>query len=118
MRLFGSSPAPRMPASDIVARVGTGEIVLIDVREAGELAAFGRAEGALHVPLAVLRMKCDPSCPECLAELKSGRPIALYCASGARSQMAAQVLKSLGHGEVVNLGGLGDWIAAGGAVSR
>ncbi|MCB2129428.1 MAG: sulfurtransferase [Rhodobacteraceae bacterium] len=118
MKLFGSSPASRPAASDIAARVDAGDMVLIDVRESGEIAASGRAAGALHVPLATLRMRCDPSSPECLAELSLEKPVALYCASGARSQMAAQMMAQMGYKEVYNLGGLHDWHAAGGAITR
>ena len=110
--------APRLTAAEAVSRVTAGDLTLIDVRDQGELAATGRAQGALHVPLMVLRMKCDPSSPECLAELSTDKPVAVYCASGGRSQMAAQVLISLGYREVHNLGGLFDWQAAGGAISR
>ena len=110
--------APRLTAAEAVSRVKAGDLTLIDVRDQGELAATGRAQGALHVPLMVLRMKCDPSSPECLPELPTDKPVAVYCASGGRSQMAAQVLISLGYREVHNIGGLFDWQAAGGAISR
>lgn len=109
---------PRLTAAEAVARVRAGDLTLIDVRDPGELAATGRAEGALHVPLTVLRMKCDPSSPECLPELSTDRPVAVYCASGGRSQMAAQMLTSMGYHEVHNIGGLFDWQAAGGAITR
>lgn len=109
---------PRLTAAEAVARVRAGDLTLIDVRDPGELAATGRAEGALHVPLAVLRMRCDPSSPECLPELSTDRPVAVYCASGGRSQMAAQMLTSMGYREVHNIGGLFDWQAAGGAITR
>ncbi len=36
------------------------------------------------------------------------RAVILYCASGARSAMAARILKSLGFADVTNAGGLGD----------
>jgi rhodanese-related sulfurtransferase len=111
-------PAPRLSAADAVARAKAGELTLIDVRDTGELAASGRAEGALHVPLMLLRMKCDPASPECLAELSTDRPVALYCATGARSQMATQMLAAMGYREVHNIGGLYDWRAAGGAITR
>ncbi len=113
-----TSGAPGLSPKDAVARAAAGELTVIDVRDGSEIAASGKAAGALHVPLAVLRMKCDPSSPECLAELSCERPVALYCASGARSQMAAQMLAQLGYREVYNLGGFGDWRAAGGAVTR
>jgi phage shock protein E len=34
--------------------------------------------------------------------------VVLYCASGARSGVAARILKQAGYAEVVNAGGLGD----------
>jgi rhodanese-related sulfurtransferase len=43
-------------------------------------------------------------------------PIVVYCASGARSARAAQLLADLGYGPVSNLGGLGDWKSGGGKV--
>lgn len=103
---------------DAVARAATGELTVIDVRDGAELRASGRAAGALHVPLMALRMKCDPASPECLPQLKAGKPLALYCASGARSQGAGQMLLQMGHAEVYNIGGLYDWHAAGGAIER
>lgn len=104
-------------AAEAVARAKAGEITLIDVREGNELATSGRAKGALHVPLAVLRMRCDPASPEFLG-LDLARPVALYCASGARSQAAGQMLLQMGYGTVYNIGGLGHWVAGGGAVER
>ncbi len=111
-------PAPRLSAAEAVARVKAGTLTLIDVRDGAEIAATGRAAGALHVPLAALRMKCDPASPECLPELSTDRAVALYCASGARSQMAARMLSAMGYREVHNIGGLHHWRAAGGAVTR
>ncbi|WP_347313245.1 rhodanese-like domain-containing protein [Defluviimonas sp. SAOS-178_SWC] len=116
MLSFLKPSAARFSAAEAVAKVEAGEMVLIDVRDRTELAASGRAAGALHVPLMMLKMKCDPSSPECLAELSEGKPLAVYCASGGRSQMAAQMLNAMGHREVHNIGGFYDWHAAGGAV--
>ena len=89
--------------------------MLIDVREAGEWAA-GHAKGAIHIPLATLRMKTDPRSPERHPALKNGKPVVLHCASGARSYMAASVLRECGH-EAHNIGGLGHWQAAGGGLA-
>lgn len=110
--------APRLSAAEAIDRVARGTLTLIDVRDGSELAASGRAAGALHVPLATLKMRCDPSSPECLAELSVDTPVAVYCASGGRSQMAAQTLAAMGYREVHNIGGLDDWRAAGGTVER
>lgn len=108
----------RIAPKDAVRMAGAGELVVIDVRDGNELRASGKAAGALHVPLMALRMKCDPASPECLPDLARDKPIALYCASGARSAGAAQMLLQLGYTTVYNLGGLYDWHAGGGAVER
>lgn len=105
-------------AQDAIARVAAGEVTLIDVRDGSELKMTGHASGAIHIPLPALRMKADPSSPECLAELSVDKPVVLYCASGARSQMAAQMLLQLGFKEVYNLGGLHHWQMAGGSVTH
>lgn len=112
------NPTGRLTATEAVARTATGDMILIDVRESAEIRASGKAAGALALPMATLPIKADPKSPECVAVLKSGKPIAIYCASGGRSGMAAQALTRMGHAEVYNIGGFGDWVAAGGAVER
>ena len=111
-RAQGQTP----PLAEIVAGVAAGRIALVDVREAGEIRATGKASGAVAIPLAVLTVKADPLAPDAL--LAPGRPVAVYCASGGRSGMAAQVLRRMGYETVWNIGGLRDWQAAGGPVER
>lgn len=102
--------------AEIAAMVAKGEMLLLDVREAAELATTGKAKGALHIPLGILPLKADPKAPD--APISPGRPVAVYCAAGARAGRAMQMLQDLGYGPVVNLGGLGDWVACGGQVER
>ena len=118
LRPSGGARVERINPKDAIAKLAAGEVTVIDVRDAMELRASGKAKGALHVPLMALKMKCDPSSPECLPELSVGKPIVVYCASGARSQGAGQMLVQMGYQHVYNLGGLYDWHAAGGAVER
>jgi len=113
-----ASNAARMSPADAVARAANNEIHVIDVRDHNEVAMSGKAEGALHIPLSVLRFQADPKGPDFHPELTTDKPVAVYCASGARSQMAAQVLSSMGYEEVHNIGGLGHWHQAGGKISR
>ncbi len=112
------SPPPAHPPSvgEIAAAVALDQMYLVDVRETAEVRASGKAKGALHLPLGLLAVKADPSAPD--AALSPGKPVCVYCASGGRSGMAAQVLTRLGYGPVWNIGGLGDWVAGGGQVER
>lgn len=117
----GRGPAantPRLSPQEIVSRSAQGEITVIDVRDHNEIAMSGKAAGALHIPLAVLRMQADPSSPDFHPELSTDQPVAIYCATGARSGMAVRLLSSLGFGEVHNLGGLGHWHMGGGSIER
>lgn len=107
---------PAFSPADAVARNDAGEMIVIDVRNHDEVARTGKARGAVHIPLMLIETQADPRHPECLDVLKDGRPIGVYCASGNRSGMAVQALRRFGHAEVHNIGGLGDWLAAGGAL--
>lgn len=90
-------------------------ITLLDVREMAEVQASGKASGALHIPLALLPLRADPNSPDHEARLDPKKPLAVYCAAGARANRAAQILTAYGY-KAHNIGGFGDWCAAGGEV--
>lgn len=108
----------RINPSEAVARVKAGTLTLIDVREAGELHQTGKAKGALHIPLGQIRAQTDPKSVHFNRKLDTGQAVALYCASGARSGRAADILRANGFSEVYNLGTLHDWQLSGGAMVR
>ena len=119
--LFGArsgAGVAQIAPQDAVARAKNGDLTVIDIRDAAELRMTGHASGAIHIPLATFRMKVDPSSPEFHPDLAVDKPVALYCASGARSQMAAQMMVQMGFAEVYNLGGLHHWQMAGGTVTH
>ena len=112
-----AASTPRLTAAEAVAKMKTGTITVIDVREAAEIAATGKAKGALHIPLSLLPLKADPKAPDRASGLDLDRPVAVYCASGMRSGSAVQVLKRLGY-DAHNIGSIRDWATAGGAIGR
>lgn len=87
--------------------------LLVDVREAPELAASGKLENALHVSRGMLEFKADSAMPAHNPEFRKDRPIILYCASGGRSCLSGKALHDLGYQEVYNLGGFKEAAAAG-----
>lgn len=115
--IFGGSAAKRFTASDAVALAAKAEITLLDVREAGEIAASGTAKGGVHVPLSLVPLKANPQGPDHDKRLDPAKPVAVFCAVGGRAGMAAAVLERMGY-TAHNIGGFGDWVAAGGAVQR
>jgi len=104
--------------ADAVAKVNANEATIIDVRDINELMSSGTAAGALHIPLMMMQSKADPRHPEFHPELDIDTPVILYCASGARSNMAAQMLIASGFKTVYNLGGLMHWHQGGGEIVR
>jgi len=114
--MFGLTFKNKLSPQDAVQGVQDGSITVIDVREHGEVAASGKAAGALHIPMMRLRDMADPRHPDFNKTLTSEGKIAVYCATGARSFSAARMLRQLGYGDVHNIGGLGHWVRAGGAI--
>lgn len=75
-------------------------VLILDVREPAEY-AVDHIGGALHVPRGVLEAKAD------LKYADRNQPIIVYCASGARSAFAADVLQVMGFTNVQSmLGGI------------
>jgi rhodanese-related sulfurtransferase len=103
----------RIDPDDAKALIESGEAVVIDVREPGEIQASGRVPGAINIPLANFLAKTDPASPQREAALRPEKTVILYCASGKRSEFAGNKLLEFGYREVFNLGGLVDWKSAG-----
>jgi hydroxyacylglutathione hydrolase len=84
---------------------------IVDVRAPYEWSE-GHIPGAIHIPLAQL--------PEKAAELAAaGNPIAVHCAGGGRSSIAASILKARGLSSVSNVTeGFSGWADAGFPVTK
>lgn len=100
--------------AEVADELASGAAVVLDLREAPELATDGMIEGATHAPRGMLEFWADPASPYHRPELDPARRTVLYCASGGRSALAAQTLRQLGYTEVAHLdGGIKGWITAG-----
>ena len=100
----------KLTATTAIAKAATGAITVLDVREAAEVKETGKAQAALHIPLAMVVLQAEE-------KIDKSKPVAVYCAVGGRAGMAVQALIKLGY-DAHNIGGFGDWASAGGAVSR
>jgi phage shock protein E len=94
-RLQGVS---KMPSSLVKQKIDSGATI-IDVRTPEEF-RDGAYPGAINIPVSNLGAR--------IGEIPKGKPVVLYCASGARSASAARAMKQAGFADVVNAGGLGD----------
>ena len=88
-------------------RIAEGNVAVIDVRTAGEVAE-GMIAGATHADI------LTPSDFEkSLSSLDPSKPIIVYCKVGGRSKKAADLLIDRGFFQVYNIsGGMDAWKAA------
>jgi hydroxyacylglutathione hydrolase len=101
---------PQMTAKELAGRRDKSGATIVDVRGRAEWEA-GHIPGVENVPLGYLTDR--------LAEIPRDMPIVVHCQSGARSAIAASLLRAKGVGGVFNLtGGFAAWQAGGHPVER
>jgi phage shock protein E len=119
-----ADPAGSVPASELPLDLDPAEFManwtptpgegnpLLDVRRPDEYAQ-GHLEDALLM---------DVTAPDFqdrirALDLDPDAPVYLYCRTGNRSGHAARMLRDMGMGKAVNVGGLDDLVAAGGTLA-
>ncbi len=112
-----NAAVPKISGKEAQELVSKGAL-LVDVRDGTELAATGKAAGAIHIPRGLLEFKADPTAPTADKNFSTEKTVILHCASGGRAALAGKLLKDMGYTRVYNLGGLKDWIDAGGKVEK
>jgi len=96
--------------AEVRTMMARGSATIIDVRGYTEWAA-GHLPGVPNVPLGYL--------PDEVENLPPGRPVVVHCQAGARSSIAASLLRARGVRSVVNMtGGYTAWQEAGLPVVR
>ncbi|MCK7592980.1 molybdopterin-synthase adenylyltransferase MoeB [Pseudomarimonas salicorniae] len=99
-------------ADEAAAQAASGKRTLVDVREEPERAA-GAPDPSMSLPRSRLELRLAES------GLGAEQPLALICASGSRSLLAAETLRQIGFSDVRSVaGGFDAWKAAGLPVAR
>ena len=95
---------------DVMSMVERGDdVALVDVREDREW-NLGHLPRAVHMSRGTLEGKIETAIPR-------ERKVVLYCASGNRSALAADMLQQMGYADVASMsGGFKGWVDAGGEV--
>jgi rhodanese-related sulfurtransferase len=109
---------PRISPDEAKGLVGKVDVLFLDVREPGEVAASGKVPGAVAVPRGLVEFRADPASPMHDPAFDKAKTVVAYCASGGRSALVGKVLKDMGYTNVRNLGGFKGWVDAGGAVEK
>ena len=112
------SVVPEISPDEVKALAEKGAVLIVDVRDDGEVAGTGKVPGALHVSRGMLEFRADETTPYHNEAFSKDKTIILYCASGGRSALAGKALLELGYSDVRNLGGFSAWVEAGGDVEK
>lgn len=113
MMAEGKAGLKEWTPAEAKAEADAGRAVLVDVRDAAELAANGKVPGAIHASRGLLEFRLDPASPMHDARL-AGKPLIFFCASGGRSVFASKTARDMGYDKVSHIaGGFGAWNEAG-----
>jgi len=108
------------PEELVAIQAEANDLLLIDVREPGEFTE-GHLSGAKLIPRGIIEAAADHAYPKRVQELVDARarPVALYCATGGRSALAANTLRMMGFNNVMSLqGGFTRWQSEGRDVEK
>jgi rhodanese-related sulfurtransferase len=108
------SRVQNLTVDQVATELDTGDVLLVDLREPGELAEKGRIPGSTWVPRGMLEFRADTTSPYHQEGFDPDRRVIVHCASGGRSALAAAALEDMGYTNVAHLdGGITAWAEAG-----
>ena len=85
---------PQMTPAELASALAADSVAVVDVRGRAEWEA-GHLPGVENIPVGYLEDR--------LEELPRDRPLVLHCQAGARSAIAASVLRAHGFDNVINM---------------
>ena len=104
------SRVPQLTVKQLATQLANDEVTVVDVRGRAEWEA-GHIAGVANIPVGYLADR--------LNEIPPHAPVVVHCQSGARSAIAASVLRAHGLTNVGNVvGGFAAWLSAGEPVER
>lgn len=106
----------RITTEQALEAYGNAAAVFVDVRDGTDIAQSGTVKGAQKINRGFLEFAADDSTPHHNPALQKDANIYVMCAVGGQAALAGKTLKDMGYENVYNIGGFGDWKAAGGAV--
>ena len=91
----------------------SGGAVFVDVRDSGDIAKTGTIAGALRIPRGFMEFAADDAHP--FITRRSARTVMLcLSAAGGMAALTGKTLTEMGYTKVHNVGGIKEWIDAGG----
>ena len=107
-----------IPAVEAIGRLGSDDVVFVDLRDVRELKREGGIPGAFHCPRGLLEFWIDPESPYHHAVFAEPKEFVFFCNLGWRSALAADIAQQMGLRTCHIGGGFEAWKASGGEVAQ
>ena len=111
-----NSVVEKITVSDGIEKHKEGEALFIDVRDSADIANTGTITNCLRIPRGMMEFVADDASPLHNKNLAKNKEIVLVCGAGGMAALTGKTLLDMGYTKIQNVGGIGDWIKAGGPV--
>ena len=108
-----NAAVPRLNSAEVRDMMGKKDVLVVDVRDAPELAAGGKLKGAVHVSRGMLEFRADPESSAHDPAFQKDKTVLVYCGSGGRAALVGKTLNDFGYRSVFNAGGFKELADAG-----
>ena|SRR5215213_5007015 len=108
-----NATVPKLSPAEAAEKLRSGDVLVVDVRDATEVQQSGKLKGALNVSRGMLEFRADPESPYHNPAFDKETTILLHCASGGRSALAGKALQDMGYTKVFNIGAFKELAEAG-----
>ena len=103
---------------ELIGMLDDPNVVVVDIRDVRERQRGGFVPGSFHAPRGMIEFWVDPDSPYFKAIFGEDKQFVFHCASGWRSALTVQTLKSMGFEAAHLREGFSTWEAQGGPVER
>ena len=111
-----NSLVEKITVNDGIEKHKEGEALFIDVRDSADIANTGTITNCLRIPRGMIEFVADEASPLHNENLSKNKEIVLVCGAGGMAALTGKTLLDMGYTNIQNVGGIGDWIKAGGPV--
>ncbi len=105
-------------AKEAIGKLGSDDVVFVDLRDVRELKREGGIPGAFHCPRGLLEFWIDPESPYHHAVFAEPKEFVFFCNLGWRSALAADIAQQMGLKTCHIDGGFEAWKSFGGEIAQ
>ena len=113
-----NAAVPRITPAQAREMIATDNALVVDVRDAPEVANSGKVPGAINVSRGMLEFRADPELPYHDKNFDKGKTLILIVRPAETRRWPAQCSKKMGYDRIYNLGSFKEWAESGGPVER